>query len=100
MAKRKQINLTVDDAELKNILEYCRVHGLSTQGMLKAGVNRLIMEDVLERNADLRTLQAWREMRDGLAKPIDDLLDMIDEDEKIGNEMLATKHGQSAVNCK
>ena len=61
MAKRNQINLTVDDAEMKNILEYCRVHGISQQGLLRAGVNRLIKEDILERNADLRTLQAWRD---------------------------------------
>jgi hypothetical protein len=100
MAKRNQINLTVDDAEMKNILEYCRVHGISQQGLLKAGVNRLIKEDLLERNADFRTLQAWRDIREGRTEPIGDLLDLIDEDIRLGNEALSARRKPGAPTGK
>ena len=32
------------------------------------------------------TMRSLREIRDGLAEPIDDLLDMIEEDKRIGEE--------------
>lgn len=88
MAKRNQINLTLDDAEMNNVNEYCRVHGMTPQGFFKAGAHRLIQEDVLERKADLMTLESWREIGEGLSEPIDDLLKMIEEDRRIGDETI------------
>ena len=40
----------------------------------------MISEDLLERNADLMTLQSLEEIESGLDAPIDDLLQMIEED--------------------
>jgi len=88
MSKRKQINITLDEAEMHNVNEYCRVHGMTPQGFFKAGALRLIDEDILEQKADLMTLQAMREVRAGLSAPIDDLLQMIEEDKNIGEEMV------------
>ena len=88
MSKRNQINITLDDAELHNVSEYCRVHNMTPQAFYKAGGQKLITEDLLERKADLMTLQSLEEIRDGRATPIDDLLQMIDEDKKIGEEMV------------
>jgi hypothetical protein len=92
MSKRNQINITLDEAEMHNVNEYCRVHGMTPQGFFKAGAERLIDEDILEQKADLMTLQAMREVRDGLSAPIDDLLQMTEEDERIGEEMVRSSH--------
>lgn len=80
MKKRNQINVTLEDSEVGDINEYCRVHGMTPQGLFKAGARRLIEEDILERKADMQTIQSWREIRDGLSEPIDDLLDMLAAD--------------------
>ena len=40
----------------------------------------MISEDLLERKADLMTLQSLEEIESGLDTPIDDLLQMIEED--------------------
>lgn len=88
MPKRNQINITLDDAEMHNVTEYCRVHNMTPQGFFKAGGQKLITEDLLERKADLMTLQSLEEVRDGRATPIDDLLQMIDEDRNIGEELV------------
>ena len=88
MPKRNQINITLDETDMHNVNEYCRVHGMTPQGFFKAGVQRLIDEDILEQKADLMTMQAMREVRAGLSAPIDDLLEMIEEDKKIGEEMV------------
>lgn len=88
MAKRNQINLTLDDAEMQNINEYCRTHGMTPQSFLKTGAQRLIQEDLLEHQADLMTMKALRDVDEGLSEPVDDLLEMIEEDKRIGNEMV------------
>jgi hypothetical protein len=92
MAKRNQINITLDETEINNVNEYCRAHGMTPQGFFKAGAQRLIDEDILEQKADLRTMQAMREVRAGLSAPIDDLLEMIEEDRKNGEEMVRSGH--------
>lgn len=92
MSKRNQINITLDEAEMHNVNEYCRVHGMTPQGFFKAGAERLIDADILEQKADLMTWQAMQEVRDGLSAPIDDLLKMIEEDKKIGEEMVRSGH--------
>jgi hypothetical protein len=88
MAKRNQFNITLDEAEMNNVNEYCRVHGMTPQGFFKAGAQRLIDEDILEQKADLMTIQAMRELKAGLSAPIDDLLEMIEEDKRAGEEMV------------
>lgn len=80
MARRHQINLTLDEIEMQNISEYCRVHGMSPQGLFKTGAKRLILEDILERHADLLTIQSWNEVNQGQSEPIDDLLRMLEDD--------------------
>ncbi len=92
MAKRNQINLTLDESEMNNVSEYCRVHGVTPQGLFKAGAQRLIQEDVLERAADLMTLKSWREVTEGKSEPIDDLLQMIEEDTKAGDRIIKSEH--------
>lgn len=85
MPKRHQVNITLDELELHNVNEYCRVHGMTPQALFKSGAQRLINEDILERRADLMTLQSWNEIQKGLAEPIDDLLEMIEEDGRVGD---------------
>jgi len=92
MLKRNQINITLDETEMNNVNEYCRVHGMTPQGFFKAGAQRLIDEDILEQKADLMTMQAMREVKAGLSEPIDDLLEMIEEDKKIGEAMVRSGH--------
>lgn len=92
MTKRNQINLTVDDAEMHNIREYCRTHGSTPQGLLRTGVQRLIQEDILERQADLRTLQAWREIGAGRSESVDGLIAMLEEDLATGDDLITTIH--------
>ena len=86
MSKRHQVNITLDEVELHNVSEYCRVHGMTPQSLFKAGAQRLIKEDILARRADLMTLQSWNEIQKGLAEPIDDLLEMIGEDGRTGEK--------------
>lgn len=88
MPKRNQINITLDCAEMHNVSEYCRVHNMTLQGFFKAGGQKLISEDLLERKADLMTLQSLEEIKDGRSTPIDGLLQMIDEDRRGGEEMV------------
>ena len=88
MSKRNQINITLDDAEMHNVSEYCRVHNMSPQAFYKSGGEKLINADVLERNADLMTLQSLEEVKEGRFAPIDDLLQMIDEDKRIGEQIV------------
>jgi len=95
MPKRNQVNVTFDDPEMNNVNEYCRVHGLTPQGFLRTGAKRLIQEDILERNADIRTLKAWKEVCEGKSEPIDDLLKMIEDDSKAAAEMIA--HSRASV---
>jgi hypothetical protein len=73
---------------MHNVSEYCRIHNMTAQGFFKAGGQQLIREDLLERKADLMTLQALEEIKDGHSTPIDDLLQVIDEDKKVGAEMV------------
>jgi len=86
LKKRNQVNITLEESAAQNVNEYCRVHGITPQELFKAGAQRLIDEDILERAADVMTMRSLREIRDGLAEPIDDLLDMIEEDKRIGEE--------------
>ena len=88
MKKRNQVNVTLEDAAAKNVNEYCRVNGITPQELFKAGAQRLIDEDILERKADIMTMRSWREMGEGLAEPIDDLLEMIKEDRRLGDEVV------------
>ncbi len=80
MAKRNQVNVTLEDSEFSDINEYCRIHGMTPQGLLKAGARKFIEADILERKADMQTIQSWKEIKDGLSEPIDDLLEMIETD--------------------
>lgn len=84
MSKRNQINITLDDAEMHNVREYCRAHSMTPQAFYKSGGQKLINDDHLERNADLMTLQSLEEIKDGRFAPIDDLLQMINDDRKAG----------------
>jgi len=86
MSRRHQINVALDDIEMNNVKEYCRVHGMTPQSFLKSGAQRLIDEDLLERRADLKTIQAMEDVGAGFSEPIDDLLEMIEEDVRIGKE--------------
>jgi hypothetical protein len=92
MTKRNQINLTLDESEMKNLSEYCRVHGMTPQGVFKAGAQRLIQEDILERNADFMTLKSWKEVCQGRSESINGLLQMIEEDSRAGDEMIKSGH--------
>jgi len=80
MSKRNQVNITLDDTEMHNVNEYCRVHNMTPQAFFRSGGKKMISEDLLERNADLMTLQSLEEIESGLDTPIDDLLQMIEED--------------------
>jgi hypothetical protein len=89
MKKRNQINITIEDEDVELINEYCRVNDRTPQWLFKTGAQRLIDEDMQERKADLMTIQSWREINNGLSQPIDDLLEMIAEDKKIGDKMIS-----------
>jgi hypothetical protein len=88
MSKRNQINITLDDTEMHNVSEYCRVHNMTPQAFYKSGGKKLINDDHLERNADLLTLQSLEDIKNGRFAPIDDLLQMIDEDRRVGEQMV------------
>ena len=87
MKKRNQVNVALEDAAAQNVNEYCRVHGITPQELFKAGAQRMIDEDIMERKADIMTIRSLREINDGLAEPIDDLLEMIEEDRRSGDEI-------------
>ena len=55
---------------------------MTPQSLLKAGARKLIEEDILEKKADLQTIQSWEEINNGLSEPIDDLVEMIEEDRR------------------
>lgn len=83
MKKRNQINITLEDSEFSDINEYCRVYRMTPQSLLKAGARQLIEEDILERKADLQTIQSWEEINSGFSEPIDDLVEMIEADRRV-----------------
>lgn len=85
MSKRHQINIALDTTEMNNVNEYCRVHRMTPQSFFKAGAQRLITEDMLERIADIKTIQAMEDVHTGRSEPIDDLLKMIEEDSGKGS---------------
>lgn len=95
MSKRNQINITLDDTEMHNVSEYCRIHNMTPQSFFKAGGHRLIYEDLLEREADLMTMQSLEEIKAGRTTPIDDLLQLIDEDQRIGEELIHAQQRSS-----
>ena len=92
MKKRNQVNITLEGSAAQNVNEYCRVHGITPQELFKAGAQRLIEEDILERNADFVMIRSLQEMRDGLAEPIDDLLEMIEDDRRLGDDINLSTH--------
>jgi len=65
MSKRNQVNITLDDTEMHNVSEYCRVHNMTPQAFFRSGGKKMISEDLLERNADLMTLQSLEEIENG-----------------------------------
>ncbi|MCD6580712.1 MAG: hypothetical protein J7K90_02820 [Desulfuromusa sp.] len=83
MKRRNQINITLEDSEFSDINEYCRVYRMTPQSLLKAGARKLIEEDILERKADLQTIQSWEEINNGFSEPIDDLVEMIEADRQV-----------------
>ena len=88
MKKRNQWNVNTSDEEAAIIEEYCHVHDRTPQWVFKAGALRIIEEDIRMRQADLMTIKSWKEMNAGKSEPIDDLLQMMDEDRSIGDTML------------
>jgi len=98
MSKRNQINITLDDTEMHNVSEYCRVHNMTPQAFYKAGGKKLINDDHLERNADLMTLQSLEDIKNGHFAPIDDLLQMIDEDKRVGEQMVRSAERSNKKN--
>jgi len=88
MRKRIQINVALEESEAEIFNEYCAVHDRTPQWLFKAGARRIIDEDILERKADLMTMQSMREIGDGLAKPVNGLLARITQDKNDG-DMLA-----------
>lgn len=87
MKKRIQVNVALEESEADIINEYCTVHDRTPQWLLKAGARRIIEEDILERKADLLTMQSIREIENGLSQPLDQLLTKIAADRKRGEEM-------------
>jgi thioredoxin-like negative regulator of GroEL len=98
MSKRHQINIALDPTEMNNVNEYCRVHRMTPQSFFKAGAQRLIADDMLERAADIKTIQAMEDVWAGRSEPVDDLLEMIEEDSRngrnsvVGNTGLINEH--------
>ena len=88
MRKRIQINVALEESEAELFNEYCAVHDRTPQWLFKAGARRIIDEDILERKADLMTMQSMREIEGGLAKPVNGLLARINQDKNDG-EMMA-----------
>jgi hypothetical protein len=91
MKRRNQINVTMEDSEFSDINEYCRVYRMTPQSLLKAGAKKLIEEDMLERKADLQTIQSWQEINNGCSEPIDDLVAMIEADRQGCSEFVVAE---------
>lgn len=87
MSKRNQISINLDDKEADLVNEYCRANDRTQQWLFKAGARKLIEEDMRERRADMMTIKSWQEIKSGLSEPIDDLLEMINEDKETGKKM-------------
>jgi len=87
MGKRIQINIALDELEAEIFNEYCAVHDRTPQWLFKAGARRIIEEDIIERKADLLTMQSMQEIDAGLSHPVDKLLTMIARDREQGAEM-------------
>ncbi len=98
MSKRNQINITLDDTEMHNVSEYCRVHNMTPQTFYKSGGKKLINEDLFERNADMMTLQSLEDIKKGRIAPIDDLLQTIDEDRRDGEQMVRSAERSNKKN--
>ena len=84
------------NSEFSDISEYCRVYRMTPQSLLKAGARKIIEEDILEKKADLQTIQSWEEINNGLSEPIDDLVEMIEEDRR-GWICISFSHNQYRI---
>ncbi|HBA88851.1 MAG TPA: hypothetical protein DCZ75_12970 [Geobacter sp.] len=87
MKKRNQINVNLEEFEAFNINEYCKAHNMTPQTLFKVGAQKLIEEDILQREIDAMTLQSWFDMKEGRVAPIDDILELLKEDEQNVGEM-------------
>ena len=96
MRKRIQINVALEESEAEIFNEYCTVHDRTPQWLFKAGARRIIEEDIIERKADLMTMQSIQEIENGLSQPVDQLLTMINQDRKQGAEMATLMLRKSA----
>jgi len=96
MRKRIQINVALEESEAELFNEYCAVHDRTPQWLFKAGARRIIDEDILERKADLMTMQSLREIEGGLAKPVNGLLARITQDKNDGEMMAGSLLRKSA----
>lgn len=96
MRKRIQVNVALEESEAEIFNEYCTVHDRTPQWLLKAGARRIIDEDILERKADLMTMQSIREIEVGLSHPIDRLLTLISQDKSNGEMMAGSLLRKSA----
>jgi len=96
MRKRIQINIALDESEAEIFNEYCTVHDRTPQWLFKAGARRIIEEDIVERKADLLTMQSMQEIENGLSHPVDKLLTIISLDKKLGAEMAVQMLRKSA----
>lgn len=96
MRKRIQINVALEESEAELFNEYCAVHDRTPQWLFKAGARRIIDEDILERKADLMTMQSLREIEGGLAKPVNGLLERITQDKNDGEMMAGSLLRKSA----
>lgn len=96
MKKRIQINIALEESEAEIFNEYCAVHDRTPQWLFKAGARRIIEEDILERRADLMTMQSIKEIESGLSLPVDKLLGMISMDRDKGAELVGDLLRKSA----
>lgn len=83
MKKRNQYNVSLEEQEAANINEYCRVHNMTPQILFKVGAQKMIEEDMLQREVDAMTLQSWFDMKEGRVEPIDDIMELLEEDERV-----------------
>jgi hypothetical protein len=88
MKKRNQWNVNLTDEESSHIAEYCRVHDRTPQWLFKVGAFRIIDDDIRMRQTDLMTIKSWKEINAGKSEPIDDLLQMMEDDRRTGDTML------------
>lgn len=96
MKKRIQINIALEESEAEIFNEYCAVHDRSPQWLFKAGARRIVEEDILERKADLMTMQAMKEVEGNLSRPLDNLLAIIRQNRVEGEELAASLLRKSA----